>query len=92
MSYTHPNLAQASAHGNSDFPRIWTYKTIDDAAAINTAGYFNEAAADLKVGDLIYAYTDTDGTPPGYFFAVNANDGTTVDVTNGLAIGTTDSD
>lgn len=92
MAYTHPNLAQASAHANSGFPRIWTYKTNDTIADINTAGYFNAAAADLEVGDLIYAFTDADGTPEGCFFVVNANSGTVVDVTNGLSLGTTDSD
>jgi hypothetical protein len=92
MAYTHPNLAQASVHGNSDFPRIWTYKTNDLAADINTSGYFNPAAADLTVGDLIYAFLDADGTPEGMLFVVNGNTGTVVDVTNGLSIGTTDSD
>jgi hypothetical protein len=77
---------------NSDVPTLWTYKTADTAATINTAGYFNAAAADLTVGDFILVYADTGGTPQGYIFSVNANSGTVVDVTDGLAIGTTDSD
>ena len=78
-------------HGQNA-PSIHRYKTTDTAATINTAGYFNAVANEVAVGDLIYAYTDTGGTPQGYFFAINANSGGVVDVTDGLAIGTTDSD
>ena len=91
MAYTHPSL-QRVGPSNSDFPTLWTYKTADTQATINTAGYFNGASDDLTVGDLIYAYTDTGGTPAGFLFAVNANASGVVDVTDGLAIGTTDTD
>lgn len=82
----------ANGHNAANAPAIHTYKTTDTQATVNTAGYFNSVASEVRVGDLIYAYTDTGGTPAGILFAVNANSGTVVDVTDGLAIGTTDTD
>lgn len=91
MAYSHPGL-QRVGPSNSDAPTFWTYSTTDTQATINTAGYFNAAAADLTVGDVILVFTDTGGTPQPGFFWVNANDGTTVDVADGLMLGTTDTD
>lgn len=82
----------ANGHNAANAPCIHTYKTPDTQATVNTAGYFNAVAAEVRVGDLIYAYVDTGGTPAGILFAINANSGTVVDVTDGLAIGTTDTD
>jgi cell wall-associated NlpC family hydrolase len=59
---------------------------------VNTAGYFNSVAALLKVGDLIFCYTSTGGTPAMSIVYVNANSGTVVDVTDGLTVTATDSD
>lgn len=91
MAYTHPNL-QRIGPANSDSPTLWTYKTDDTQAVMNTAGYFSAAAADLTVGDVIVALVDADGTPQVFLFWVNSNDGTTVDIADGLGLGTTDTD
>jgi hypothetical protein len=32
---------------------LWHYKTADAAATVDTSGYFNEAAAMLRVGDFV---------------------------------------
>jgi hypothetical protein len=76
---------------NPSAPREWGYSTSDDAqAAINTAGYFNDASDLLTVGDIIRA-TDSAGSKDVYF--VNANSAGVVDVDNGTAYdGGTDSD
>ena len=58
---------------------LWHYTTVD--ADVTTAGYFNSAAGMLRVGDLIIANVDTDGTPVNKFYVVTANDGSTVTVT-----------
>ena len=92
MAFDRTKLALTSASMNSTVgPRRWSYKTGDDAqATINTAGYFNDAADLLTVGDLIDAI-DSAGSVDVYY--VNANDGSTVDVDNGTALdGGTDSD
>lgn len=90
MSFDKSNFANGGNAANA--PAIHTYKTVDAQADINSANYFNDLVDEVRVGDAIYAFTDTDGTPAAFIFAVNANDGTNVDVTDGLAIGTTDSD
>lgn len=91
MAYTHPSLHRIGG-ANSDAPVLWTYSTTDTAAVVQVSGYFNDAAADLEVGDLIYAHVDTDGTPAFMLYPVVSNDGTTVDVSDGTAITATDTD
>lgn len=73
-------------------PAIHTYKTADTQADINTAGYFNDVAREVRVNDCIMATVATGGTPQIFFLHINANNGTTVDVTDGLGVGTTDTD
>lgn len=36
-------------------PQMWSYRTEDAHATIDTSGYFNEVRTLLEVGDLIYA-------------------------------------
>ena len=40
-----------SKAGNA--PQMWSYKSADAIADVNTEGYFNDASDVLKVGDLI---------------------------------------
>ncbi len=47
---------------------LWHYKTID--SAVTGGGYFNNAADMTRVGDLIIANLDTDGTPSTKFYVV----------------------
>ena len=58
---------------------LWHYTTTDAAASVDTAGYFNEAADMLRVGDMILANTDTDGTLSSGILHVSSNTGTVVD-------------
>lgn len=41
----------------------WLYATDDAAATVETAGYFNNARAQLAVGDVIEASMANTGTP-----------------------------
>jgi hypothetical protein len=84
------NLASGSKAGNA--PQIWTYKSNDVSGDIDGAGYFNAAAALLKVGDLMYIHSAADTTPGFGLAVVNSNTGTVVDITNLTALGTIDSD
>jgi hypothetical protein len=90
MPFVKANFRNAGNY--SPAPVIHSYVTTDTQATVNTVGYFNAIAAEVRVGDLIYAWTDSAGTPAGFFFAINQDNGTTVDVTDGLALGTTDTD
>jgi hypothetical protein len=47
---------------------LWHYKTID--SSVTGAGYFNNAADMMHVGDLLIANLDTDGTPSTKFYIV----------------------
>ncbi|MBO6518698.1 MAG: hypothetical protein JJ900_11730 [Rhodospirillales bacterium] len=71
---------------------LWHYTTVDTAADVDTAGYFNDAADMLRVGDMLFANVDTDGTPAGGIFYVNANASGTVDVADMTQVGGSDTD
>ncbi len=88
FSATGWNTVAAGKAGNA--PSIYTYKSADTQATINTAGYFNSLASILKVGDIIFIYDST--TPSLVLSYVNANDGTTVDIADGTTVSATDTD
>ena len=91
MAYSSTGLNAAGGQSKAgNAPQLWTYTSADAIATVNTSGYFNSAASLLKVGDLIYVF-DTTNTL-GHLVYVNANSGTVVDVTDGLAVTSTDSD
>ena len=71
---------------------LWHYATIDLATDVDTAGYFNDAADMLRVGDIVVANVDTDGTPGGGMFLVNANAAGVVDVADMTQVGAVDTD
>lgn len=89
MAYLSKNLSVlAYANGFT----LWHYTTIDTAADVDTAGYFNSASDMLRVGDMVMANTDTDGSPAAGIFLVNANSSGTVDVADLTAVGSADTD
>jgi hypothetical protein len=90
FSATGFNTHGASKAGNA--PSVHTYATTDAIADVNTAGYFNTIASILRVGDIVFCYTSTGGTPAMSIVWVNSNTGTVVDVTDGLTVTATDSD
>ncbi len=91
MAYSSTGLSAAGGQSKAgNAPQLWTYSSADAIATVNTSGYFNSAASLLKVGDLIYVYDTVNVL--GHLVYVNANSGTVVDVTNGLAVTDTDSD
>ncbi len=71
---------------------LWHYTTIDAAAVVDTSGYFNDASDMLRVGDMMFANVDTDGTEQAGIFFVNANAGGVVDVANMTQVGASDTD
>ena len=71
---------------------LWHYTTIDTAASVDTAGYFNDASDMLRTGDMVFANTDTEGTPAGGIFIINANASGIVDADDMTQIGGTDTD
>lgn len=89
MAYDSKNLSVlAYANGYT----LWHYTTTDAAAVVDTEGYFDTAADMVRVGDMIMANVDTDGTPAAGIFLVNANASGVVDVADLTAFGGTDTD
>lgn len=76
-------------------PCLWVYRTEDAAATVDTAGYFTPANDVLRVADVILRITvNSGGTPTAAgFHIVNQIAGNgAVDVTDALALVTTDTD
>ena len=78
MAYDASNLSVLAYANNFT---LWHYTTTDDAATIETAGYFNKAVDMLRVNDLMVINIDTDGTPSTKFYIVTGNTGTAVSIT-----------
>lgn len=76
---------------------LWQYVDGDAAASIDASGYFNLAAAKLKVGDFIFAVAN--GVPALFYVSANTRDITAtppvsgvVDVNNNTLAAAVDSD
>jgi hypothetical protein len=79
-----------SKSGNA--PAIYSYSSTDAQSVIRVSGYFNSVASVLKVGDIIFCYSATGGTPVMSTAYVNSNTGTVVDITDGVTVTATDTD
>ena len=73
-------------------PTLWSYTTTDTIADANTAGYFNDASDMLEVGDLIYLWTSSGGTPVAVLAQVLSNASGVVDIADGTVLAATDTD
>jgi hypothetical protein len=79
----------ASKAGNA--PSIYSYRTADTQATVNTAGYFNSVASLLKVGDVLFVYDST--TPSLVLTYVNqVTTAGVVDIADGTTVSATDTD
>lgn len=43
--------------------QMWSYKSVDNLAAVVTAGYFNDLRDQVYVGDVVVLSVDTGNTP-----------------------------
>ncbi len=73
-------------------PQLFTYTTTDAVGTIDGAGYFNDVAKDVAVGDVIISVTSTGGTLASSIHTVVSNTGSVVDISDGTTIAQTDSD
>jgi hypothetical protein len=79
-----------SKAGNA--PAIYTYASADAQTVIRFLGYFNAVSSILKVGDIIFCYSATGGTPVMSTAYVVSNASGVVDITDGVVITATDTD
>lgn len=89
MAYNSKKLGMLAFTGSF---RLYHYETDDTAATVDTAGYFNAAASQLSVGDMIILTVEKGTSPKKGMVWVSSNDGTTVDVNDMTAIGAADTD
>lgn len=89
MAYNPKNLSALTyANGFT----LWHYKTADPATMVDGVGYFNLASNMVRVGDFIFANTDTGATAASGIFIVTSSAGGVVDVSNVSPLGTANSD
>ena len=79
-----------SKSGNA--PAIYSYASTDAQSVIRFLGYFNAVSSVLKVGDIIFCYSATGGTPVMSTAYVVSNASGVVDITDGVTITATDTD
>jgi hypothetical protein len=91
MAYIAKDLQVVGAQVGTS-PTMWSYRTADTVATVNTAEYFNGAVQILEAGDLIYILSSADGTAVATLNYVLTNDGTDVDVNDGTVLANTDGD
>ena len=73
-------------------PKIWIYQSTDAAATVDASGYFTDGYnRGMRQGDLCLV-TDTDASPVITTSHVVNVTGTTVDLSDGVTIGSTNSD
>jgi hypothetical protein len=91
MAFSSTGFNTIAANKSGNAPSIFSYRSTDTQATMNTAGYFNEVTSLVKVGDIIFLYDAT--TPSLVLTYVNQN--TTagvVDIADGTTISATDTD
>ena len=71
--------------------RNWRYDTLDPLATVDTAGYFNAAAGELRIGDSLHVGVWTTAVYTGTISAagimhVNANAAGVVDCADATAL------
>ena len=74
MAYNSNGLSAAGGQSKAgNAPQMWTYSSADAIATVNTSGYFNNASALLKVGDVITP-DSVRSVRPGYGLAPKYTD------------------
>lgn len=94
MAFTKASFQPIGGQGRrGDAPQMFSYKTEDSAADLDTAGYFNEVRHMLEIGDVILRVTLSSGAlSTTGFHVVKDKSATAVDVTDTLALTMTDTD
>lgn len=72
MALDKKNIAVNSTNFGGQ-PNEYGYSTVDVATAVSASGYFDTFSTEVKVGDMIRAECDTDGSPACQFLRVTGN-------------------
>lgn len=91
MAYATSNPPVLVTQGIAGF-RIWKYESVDAATLVRVSGYFtNGWQLGMRANDIVFV-TDTDTSNTTTIHTVNLASSSGVDLTDGLAVGTTDTD
>ena len=91
MAFNKDGFATIAASKAGNAPSIYSYKTADTQATVNTVSYFDSIASLLKVGDVLFVYDST--TPSLVLTYVNAVSAAgVVDIADGTTVSATDTD
>lgn len=71
---------------------LWHYTTIDLATDVDSSGYFNSGTDMLRVGDMVFANVDSDGTPLAGIYLITANSAGVVDAADMTQMGAANTD
>lgn len=90
MAYSSTGFSTIAASKGGVAPSLYSYKTADTQATVNTSGYFNGLSTLLSIGDIIFVYDTT--TPSLVLTYVNGNASGVVDIADGTTVSATDTD
>lgn len=60
MAFTRKHLGRVSSGANGFSPTVWSYKTDDTHATVDTEDYFLDAINEIRLGDIIWVLVVTD--------------------------------
>lgn len=89
-STSNPPVMVSSGIGSG--PRLWMYSSVDAGSVVDASGYFtNGYALGMRSGDIVFVI-DNDASPIAATSHVVNVSGTTIDLSDGVSIGVTNSD
>jgi hypothetical protein len=92
MAFSTTGFAAIGTSKAGNAPSLYSYRTTDAIADVNTSGYFNSIASVVKAGDFILCVTSTGSTAVASMVYVLTNTGTVVDVSDGTVFAATNGD
>lgn len=92
MAFSTTGFAAIGTSKAGNAPSLYSYRTTDAIADVNTSGYFNSIASVVKAGDFILCVTSTGSTPVASMVYVLTNASGVVDVSDGTVFAATNSD
>lgn len=92
MAFSTTGFAAIGTSKAGNAPSLYSYRTTDAIADVNTSGYFNSIASIVKAGDFILCVTSTGTTAVASMVYVLTNTGTVVDVSDGTVFAATNGD
>lgn len=92
MAFSTTGFAAIGTSKAGNAPSLYSYRTTDAIADVNTSGYFNSIASVVKAGDFILCVTSTGSTAVASMVYVLTNASGVVDVSDGTVFAATNGD